>query len=378
MGKKVVQFIGSFHQGGSERQALQLAKLLRQAGEFDVYLATLDRRGELLDEAVAAGFDDIQEYKLKSFVSLGFFGKLIKCAAWLRKNKIEIVHTHDFYTNIFGILAARLAGVRVKIASKRETKGIRTESQEKLERFIYRLSRAITVNADAVRAFLVGKGVDVQKIVVIHNGLDLVRLQPKINDRNKIVDVLGLPRDKKFVTLVANMRHGVKNQPMLLRCAKRLKAEFPNVHFVFAGEGERKDFLTGTAEKLGVKDTAHFIDKCRIVPELLSISSVCVLTSYAEGFSNSILEYMAAGKPVVATDVGGAKECIEEGESGFLVDSDDDEAMSEKLKLVLSDPVTAERLGARGRQIVEIRFSTDSQLERVSDLYRSLTGDPAR
>ncbi len=162
---------------------------------------------------------------------------------------------------------------------------------------------------------------------------------------------------------------------MLLRCAKRLKDEFPNVHFVFAGEGERKDFLTGTADKLGVSKTVHFIDKCRIVPELLSISTACVLTSYSEGFSNSILEYMAAGKPLVATDVGGASECIEEGESGFLVESDDDEAMSEKLKLILSDPETAGRLGERARQIVETRFSTDSQLEYVSELYRSLAGE---
>ncbi len=104
MSKKVLQFIGSFHQGGSERQALQLAKLLSPGDEFEVFLATLDKRGELLDEAEAAGFDDIQEYRLKSFASLGFVSQLLQCASWLRKNKIDIVHTHDFYTNILVFL----------------------------------------------------------------------------------------------------------------------------------------------------------------------------------------------------------------------------------------------------------------------------------
>ncbi len=98
----------------------------------------------------------------------------------------------------------------MRIASKRETRGIRTVNQEKMERFAYRMSHSITVNAMAVKNYLVENGVDAGKIAVIHNGLDLLRLQPKINERNKIIDVLGLPRGKEFVTLVANMRHGVK------------------------------------------------------------------------------------------------------------------------------------------------------------------------
>jgi glycosyltransferase involved in cell wall biosynthesis len=372
MRKKVLQFIGSFNQGGSERQAVQLSRLLQSDGEFEVVIATLDKTGPLLDEIRNPAISEIREYKLNSFFSLAFLRQLNSCRKFLRANKIDIVHTHDFYTNVFGIFAARLAGVPVRIASKREITGFRTRQQERLERTAYRFANVVTVNANAVAKYLIAAGVKSNKIHLIYNGLDLERLKPKINARAKICETLGIPEEKRYVTLVANVHHRVKNQAMLLRCAQVLKKEFPEVHFVFAGEGERIVLLKDLAEKLGVDDVCHFIGRCRIVPELLATSEVCVLTSYSEGFSNSILEYMAAGKPVVATDVGGASECIEDAKSGFLVPSDDAQAMADKLRILLSDTQMAERFGAVGREIVEGRFSTEIQLQQAKQVYRNL------
>jgi glycosyltransferase involved in cell wall biosynthesis len=323
----------------------------------------------------SAGFTDIAEFRLSSFASFDFFRKLWQCASYLKKNEIELVHTHDFYTNVFGIFAAKLAGVEVRIASKRETTGVRTSAQEKLERIAFWLSHSITANANAVKEFLVKRGVAEKKIRVTYNGLDIQRLIPAQTDRGKICEILGIPSNKRFVTLLANLRHGVKNQPMLLRCARNLREEFPDVHFVFAGEGERKRFLLEMASKLEVKETVHFIDRCRIVPELLSISEVCVLTSYSEGFSNSILEYMAAGKPVVATDVGGAAESIEDGKTGFLVPSNDAQAMSAKLRILLNDSEIAEEFGIRGRELVTEKFSTETQLSKITELYKELVSN---
>lgn len=372
MKNKIVQFIGSFHQGGSERQALQLAKLLREAREFEVSILTLDKSGSFLEEAEAAGFDDIREYKIETFLSVGFLLQTLRCAKYLRRNKIDIVHTHDFYTNVFGIFAARLAGVPVRIASKREMRGFRTAYQERLERLAYRFSMAITVNAKAVEKYLLAAGVDRRKINLTYNGLDIERMKPNIKDRAEICRVLELDPEKRFVTLVANLRHEVKNQPMLLRCAKRLKEEFPDVCFVFAGEGERKRFLIEMSRKLNVEECCRFIDRCQIVPELLSVSEICVLTSYSEGFPNSILEYMALSRPVVATNVGGVGECLEDSVNGFLVGSDDDRGMSEKLRVLLNDKDLARKFGIAGRETVESRFSTDIQLQEVTELYRGL------
>ena len=116
-----------------------------------------------------------------------------------------------------------------------------------------------------------------------------------------------------------------------LRAAKRVVESQPNAHFVIAGEGELEAELKGLASSHEVAENVHFIGRCGDVPPLLAVSYACVLTSTAEGFSNSILEYMAAGKPVVATNVGGAAEAVADGESGYLVASDDDAAMASRL-----------------------------------------------
>jgi glycosyltransferase involved in cell wall biosynthesis len=105
---------------------------------------------------------------------------------------------------------------------------------------------------------------------------------------------------------------------------------------------------------------------------LLSVSDVCVLSSSSEGFSNSILEYMAAAKPVVATDVGGAREAVVEGETGFLVRSGDDEALGERIITLLRDPDRALAMGQRGRSVVEEKFSSEAQLKRTHQLYDRL------
>ena len=158
---------------------------------------------------------------------------------------------------------------------------------------------------------------------------------------------------------------------MTLCAAAEIVKTFPNAHFVFAGEGERIGELENLAEKLQIKANTHFIGRCRIVPELLSISEICLLTSTAEGFSNSILEYMSAAKPVIATDVGGAKEAIIEGETGFLVESNDDRMLAEKLLLLLKDSKKAEIFGKKGKQIVEEKFSTEKQKQTLLSIYKT-------
>ena len=369
--KNVLQFIGSFHTGGSERQAVQLTRLLREDAKFNVFLATLNKEGILREEAEKAGFAEIPEFSLTSFYDLNFLKQLRNCARFLRENHIEIVHTHDFYTNVFGIAAARMAKVKVKIASKRETGGMRSKTQKAIEKQIFRIADAITVNSKAVENYLIDEKISAEKIEVIYNGLDLERLKPKQTNRAEICAEFGLPTDEniRFITLVANLRHDVKNQPMFLRAARKVTEKFPNAHFVLAGEGELKNDLERLARELKVTENTHFIGRCAKVPELLSVSFVGALPSFYEGFSNSILEYMAAKLPVVATNVGGASEAIIENETGFLVESDDDKMMSARLIELLQDEKKAQQFGEKGAKITEEKFSLRTQLKNVSELY---------
>jgi glycosyltransferase involved in cell wall biosynthesis len=371
--KNVLQITGSFHQGGSERQAVQLVRLLNEEGSYRVFVACLSGEGVLRREIEQIGYRDVPEFLLVSFYDANMARQLRRCAKFIRDNNIEIVQTHDFYTNVFGMAAGALAKVPVRIAAKRET-GMRSSAQKFVERRAFNIAHAIVTNADAVKNYLIESGVAARKITTIYNGLDLQRLSPAETNREKILQEFGLSVDKKmrFVIIVANLRSAVKNHQMFLRAARKVKEKVENVNFIVAGEGELIDETKAFAGELGLGKDVFFTGRCSKVAELLSISDVCVLSSESEGFSNSILEYMAAAKPVVATAVGGASEAIIENETGFLVVANDDQAMANRMIELIENPGKAKAMGVKGRKIVEEKFSVAAQIEKTLTLYEML------
>ena len=371
----VLHLVGSFHQGGSELQAVQLARLQHEDGRCRVHLACFERGGVLLDAVGGAGRGGIEQYPMTSFYSPGALRQVVRFARHLRANDIAVVQTHDFYTNVFGMAGAALARVPVRVAARRETAGFRSPAQLRVERRAYGLAHAVVANAEAVKARLVGEGVPAAKVTVVYNGLDMGRVNAGAGvPRAEALAALGLPADagRRYVTIVANLRHPVKDHPTFLRAAQQIRAAVPEAAFVLAGEGELTEPMRALAAELGISRETFFIGRCGRVGELLAVSDVCVLSSKAEGFSNSILEYMAAARPVVATDVGGAREAVVEGETGHLVRPGDDVALAARVISLLRDPGRARAMGGRGRKVVEERFSSGAQLERTLGLYERL------
>lgn len=373
-----LQLIGSFHQGGSERQAVQLTRLLLEGGRCNVFVATLDRQGVLLDEVERLGLD-VPEFQLNSFYDLHAVRQLRRFAQFLKKHEIDVVHAHDFYTNIFGMAAAALARVPVRIASRRES-AVRPEKQRFVERASYRVAHAVIANCENVRQQLIREGVPAKKVRTIYNGLDMARVQPAHAERNEILRAHKLPEDARFVTITANMRAHVlqpepycyKDHPTFLRAAKKVRESIPDAAFIIAGEGDLLEATRELARSLGIADRTFFIGRCQDVGSVLSISDVCVLSSSSEGFSNSILEYMAAGRPVVATDVGGAREAVVHGETGYVVPTGDHDQMAHHISHLLSDPENARSLGVSGQRRVNEMFSSVRQLQNVESLYNEL------
>jgi L-malate glycosyltransferase len=377
----VLQLIGSFHQGGSERQAVQLTRLLKESNQYNIHLACMDQSGALLDEVEQMGLADIPEYRLTSFYDRNALVQVRRFALHLQKRGIDIVQTHDFYTNIFGMAAARLAGVRVRIAARRETTGWRTPAQKIVERQAYRFAHTIVANSAAVRRQLLIEGVADRKIVTIHNGIDLNRLAaPENYNRTAALASFELPTapQLRFVTLVANLRHAVKDHPTFLRAARRVHAAFPTARFVVAGEGELTGAMRELATQLGIADETFFIGRAERVAELLKASDVCVLSSKAEGFSNSILEYLAASRPVVVTDVGGAREAVVDGETGYIVPAGADQEMAARIIALLENPEQAQAMGEQGYRLVKQRFSCAAQLAATQALYDRLLATSAQ
>ena len=370
----VLHLVSSFEQGGSERQALQLVASLQTTGRYRVYLASLRPSGVLRDHAQTL-VDRINEYPLTSFHNVTTIRQLRRLATFLVRERIDIVQTHDFYSNVFGMAGASLAAVGVRVAARREIGGIRTPAQKLVERCAYRLAHAVVVNARAVGEQLAREGVPHSKLVVVYNGLSADRVtSPLSHGRSEALARLGLPAnlDRKYVTIVANMRYPVKDHVTFLRAAARVMTSVPEAAFLLAGEGELQESLQGLSVSLGLSERATFLGRCEHIAELLSVSDVCVLSSRAEGFPNAVLEYMAAGCPVVATDVGGIAEAVVDGESGYLVPVGDAEQMASRIISLLHDSTRRRSMGAYGRRIVQERFSAVAQLERTEELYDTL------
>lgn len=365
----VLQIVHGFIEGGSERQMIQMASLLHNSGEFEVHVASLSTGGVLRSEIERLQIPVI-DFPLTSFYDSSMVQQTRRFVSYLKQHHIEIVHSHDFYSNIFGMTGGTLARVRGRIASKRETTGTRSLAQRTAERGAFKLAHAVVANAGAVKKHLIEHGVAEQKIVVIYNGLDLTRFNlngaaPETLARLNLEALRGRP----VVTMVANFEYRVKDHPMLLRAAQRVTSEVPDAMFVIAGEGELRAETEKLATELGLRESCLFTGRCASVPDLLSASDVCVLSSQAEGFSNSILEYMAAGRAVVATNVGGASEAIVEGETGHLVNAGDDRAMAERLIGLLRNPEQRRTMGVNGRRRVEQTFSCETRLTNTIALY---------
>ena len=371
MKPRVLQLVDSFHQGGTERQAVQLIRALVQSGRYDVSVACLNKEGALLASLDDLNLGEINGYSLYSFYDLNFLRQVRRLARQLRRERIQILQTHDFYTNIIGMTAGWWARVPVRIAGKRETGGVRSARQEMVERRAFARAHAIVVNAEAVGRFLTAAGVPTDKLATIYNGVDVM---PPLADREATLAGLGIPHTAgaPIVTIVANLRHEVKDQETFLRAAARIRAEIPHAIFVLAGEGERADLLKAYAAERGLAHAAIFTGRCTRVPELLSASDIGVLSSSNEGFSNAILEYMAAGLPVVTTDVGGVREAVVESESGFIVPVGDDQQLADRMVQLLKNKELRMRYGARGRELVAAKFSLAARLGQTEALYTEL------
>jgi len=373
----VLFIVDSFEQGGSERQALQLLRQLHSSGQCNVHLACLQNRGSLRADADALGIGEIYEYPLTSFYDPNFIKQLGRLRRYIKANQIDVVHTHCFYTNVFGMTGGFLAGVRARVTSKGETDGFRTPMQKRAERLAFRLAHRVIANCLVVQNQLIREGVNPAGIVQHYNGLELKRLEvdPALR-RDESLAAFGLPENRRFITIVANLHNPVKDHPMFLRAAARVHAAVPDAAFVIAGEGSLMGSLRELAKQLGIERDVFFIGRCDKVAELLFASDVGVLSSKAEGFANAILEYMAAGLPVVATDVGGVREAIVEGETGFVVPAGDDKKMAERIIEVLDDSERAHEMGEQGKSIVAEKFASEHHLRNTLELYDELLSVP--
>lgn len=369
--RKVFYLLDALNVGGTEVQAVELAIRLNPE-KYDVTLGCLRARGPLLEKLQGSSVSVTEFYPKGGFDSPHGVYQMLRLARFLRRGRFQIVHTHDLYANVLGIPAAVIARVPVIISSQRDLghldlyKGRRRIWLRRLQK----LSTAVLTNANAVRdAVLSEKQFAPEKVRVIHNGVDLERFAPPSHDRDWLTPGAN---QEKWIVLVGNMHGDVKGHSLLIAAAETVVREFPEVRFLFAGDGQCRKAFEEQVARLGLERHFLFLGRRDDVPRILGCCDIGVLPSQAEGLPNAVLEYLAAGLPTIASRVGGNAEIIEDGKTGLLVPANDSSGLAAAILRLLRDPRYATELGSNCRANVSAEFSFERMIEKTDRMYSEL------
>ena len=369
--RRVFFLVDSLEIGGTETQAVELALRLDPA-RYAVTLGCLRMRGPLLAKLEGSGVS-VMEWAVRGGVNSprGIY-QIIRLARFLRREGFDVVHTHDLWSNLLGIPAARLARVPVVISSRRDLAHLAwyTPRRRKFLRYLQSLSSAVLVNSAQIREQLVHEdGFNPGFIRVVHNGIDVAPFSRLVSDRERLFPGL---ENHTLIVSTGNMHSDVKGHPTLIEAAQSICAKFPQVKSVLIGDGEKRAEFESKVSELGLQHKFLFLGSRENVPEILACCDMAVLPSHAEGFSNALLEYMAMGLPTVATDVGGNPEVIENGINGLLVRPNDPTALIDTISSLLENPHFAAQLGAAARERVRRHFDLAQLSFNVDALYTEL------
>ena len=354
----VAIFLTRFEPGGTERQMTELIRRLDRQ-RFVVHVACFEKAGAWLPR-VAECAAAIAEFPIRGFARPATFRALLDFASWCRQQRIAVVQTCDLYANIFGLPGAALAGVPVRIGSRRELNPDKTAGQIRLQRLAYRCATKVVANSSAARAFLEGEGVPRSSIAVIPNGIDGAAFRER--------SLAGAPKAPRRVITVANLRPE-KSHETLIAAAAGLAADFPDVQFQIVGDGPRRAELEALVRARKLERTVVFLGHREDVPDLLDAADAFVLPSRSEAFPNGAVEAMAAGLPVVASAVGGLLDLIEPDRTGLLVPPDNAGALATALRRLFSGPDLAARLGQAAQTEVRQRYSFERMVASFEELY---------
>jgi glycosyltransferase involved in cell wall biosynthesis len=289
------------------------------------------------------------------------------------------VHTFFPVANIIGVLAARLAGVRQIVSSRRDYGEWMVPRYLMATRFANRFVNRIVTNSPRVRkltARVEKFGED--RIEVISNGIDLGAFSDLRRD-DALKQSLGIPARSRVVGIVANFRP-MKRHETFLRAARVVLQQREDVDFVLLGEASlegRQEQLEALAQSLGVRERLHFVGRRPEVLRYLSFMDIGVNCSQGEGLSNAVMEYMAAGVPCVVSDSGGNPDLISPDIHGAVFELDDHEGLAAEILRLLDDPVQCKRYVANARRRIETEMSLPAMLEAYERFYARLAGSGA-
>lgn len=361
---RILQLIPTLDRAGSEKQLTLLAKGLPRDA-FEVEVCCLTRGGPYEAELAGAGIPVTVIGKPLKFDP----GAMWKLVRMLRGRRPDVLHTWLAACNAYGRVAAQLAGVPVVVATERCADVWKGGVWYSIDRWLARRTHRIVVNSQGVAKFYESRGIATERMSVICNGVESHRSNGI--DGETVRRRLGFSPEH-YVIGFAGRLAPQKRITDLIWAADILKVIRPNIRLVIAGDGPSRARLEQFAHDCHITDRVRFLGYRNDVAELLSALDVFWLGSAYEGMPNAVMEAMAAGLPVVATNIPGTNELVVDGETGYLVPVGDRAAFAQRTFTLMEDPELARRLGSAGRRRVAEQFSVERMVDQHARLYHEL------
>jgi L-malate glycosyltransferase len=354
--------IDRLSRAGTETQLLALIRSLDRA-RVQPHLVLLDGTDDD-SRALEPGDCPTIRLGLRSLLRPAAVAAMLHLRQFWRRQRIDVLQTYFLDSTYVGVPLARICGMK-KVVRVRNNLGYwLTGRHRRLGRWMGRLADfTLTNSAGGKQSIVEVEGLSPDKIEVLENGVDLERfaeMSPPDTGR-------GVVR----IGMVANLRP-VKNVDGLVRAAAALVSTGRTLHFEVAGDGEERPRLEGLIAERGLRGSFHLLGPIADVPAFLARQDIAVLCSHSEGMSNALLEYMAAGRAIVATDVGANGRLIQDQVHGLLVPARDDDALATAIARLLEHPQRAELLGVKARERVGAEHSRTAMVRRFEDFYERL------
>ncbi|MGC9291338.1 MAG: glycosyltransferase [Acidobacteriaceae bacterium] len=354
----------SITDGGTERQILQIARLLTQ-NDFSVTLATL-RGTSWLTENIAGC--PVYHANIGSLLTRRGVLGISKFIAWMRHNKFHVMTTFFAESNCLGAWLAILSGIPALVGARRNLGTCVAPQWKALLRISNRRVDRFHANCEAVRQHIMhAENIAKDRIEVVYNGIDLTRYECVRKTRQETRRELGIPDNALVYGMVSGLRPE-KRAKDFLEAARLVIQAHESTHIIIVGDGEQENELKEFVCHHHLSDRIHFVGAQTDVRPYLAVMDVGILTSVSEGLSNSVLEYLASGLPVIATDVGGNMEAI--GQAGILVPAMDVDALAAAMRRIQDDDLRS-ALSLKALEQIHI-FSMEKAQHRLKFLYLSL------
>lgn len=365
--------ISTLEVGGTERQLVAMVRRFDRE-RFEPVVCVLSAGGVLEQDVRSLGVG-VHVIPLRGLSPTRHLPRVVSLV-WrflkvVRSEKPDLIHGLLFWDYVLGACAGRLARVPAVVAGRRSLSRSRPRKYLLLERFVNWLTDLVIANSEAVREDTIRRErLPANKVIVIHNGIDLDRF----DEEGPAGGPTGLPEldaGTHVVAVVANFLK-YKGHLLFLEAWAEVVRHVPGAFAVLVGDGPTRKAVEEAARTMVVADRVFFVAIRHDVPAILRAAALYVHPSEEEGFSNAILEAMAAGRPVVATAVGGTPEAVAHGQTGLLVRPGDSRELARAIVRVLAHPDEARRMGEAGRRRVAEDFTIDRTVERYQCLYDEL------